>query len=482
MPGIFVSEVLHRALLIFLCRMVCFPLFQDMIRNPEEVQTLIPGFMRRVQEMNGDIVINLNGRILNCNRVIIMKKQLLPLLVAVCAATGTTSLEAKTIAGSDNAEVRGVQALSLRKAMEGYARQYDNLRLVEQKCPRDYRLVQLCLLLDTSNSMDGLINQAKSQLWQIVNELSRMHKRGDNIRLEVALYEYGNNNLPVTSGYIRQVTPFTENLDLLSEALFSLDTNGGSEYCGHVIGSSLNQLQWNSSREGLKMIFIAGNEPFNQGSVDYEVACRWAAGKDIVVNTIYCGDYREGIGSFWQRGAVLGGGRYFAIDSDRDAGGIPTPYDHDLVLLNSRINSTYVPYGKAGKESIARQSQQDANAAKLSAPVSAARSVSKGSSLYKASEWDLVDALEEKKITTGQLRKEELPEELRKMNTGQLNGYVQQKKREREEVKAQITELSRKRDAYILQKQKQNAGEQSLGSVILKNLRAQAEAKNFRFR
>jgi len=77
---------------------------------------------------------------------------------------------------------------------------------------------------------------------------------------------------------------------------------------------------------------------------------------------------------------------------------------------------------------------------------------------------------------------EELPEELRKMNTGQLNGYVQQKKREREEVKAQITELSRKRDAYILQKQKQNAGEQSLGSVILKNLRAQAEAKNFRFK
>ncbi|NTV06208.1 MAG: VWA domain-containing protein [Chlorobiaceae bacterium] len=411
-----------------------------------------------------------------------MKKQLLPLLVAACAATGSASLEAKTITGSNNADFRRVNASSLQQTMDGYARQYDNLRPVEGKCPRDYRLVQLCLLLDTSNSMDGLINQAKSQLWQIVNELSRMHKRGENIRLEVALYEYGNNDLPATSGYIRQVTPFTENLDLISEALFSLDTNGGSEYCGHVIGSSLNQLQWNRSGEGLKMIFIAGNEPFNQGTVNYEVATRWAAGKDIVLNTIFCGDYREGIRTFWQRGALLGGGSYIAIDSDRDAGGIPTPYDDDLVMLNSRINSTYVPYGRVGKESFARQSQQDVNAAKLSAPVSAARTASKGSKLYKASDWDLVDALEEKKITTHELRREELPEELRNMNPGQLNGYIQQKKREREEVKTQIMALSRKRDAYILQKQKQSAGEQSLGSVILKNLRVQAEAKNFRFR
>ena len=32
--------------------------------------------------------------------------------------------------------------------------------------------IKVALLLDTSNSMDGLINQAKTQLWEIVNELS----------------------------------------------------------------------------------------------------------------------------------------------------------------------------------------------------------------------------------------------------------------------------------------------------------------------
>ena len=32
--------------------------------------------------------------------------------------------------------------------------------------------VKIALLLDTSNSMDGLINQAKAQLWDIVNEFT----------------------------------------------------------------------------------------------------------------------------------------------------------------------------------------------------------------------------------------------------------------------------------------------------------------------
>ena len=32
--------------------------------------------------------------------------------------------------------------------------------------------IKVALLLDTSNSMDGLIDQAKAQLWEIVNEFS----------------------------------------------------------------------------------------------------------------------------------------------------------------------------------------------------------------------------------------------------------------------------------------------------------------------
>ena len=43
--------------------------------------------------------------------------------------------------------------------------------------------------------MDGLIDQAKAQLWEIVNELS--YAKFDNVRpnLQIALYEYENDNL-----------------------------------------------------------------------------------------------------------------------------------------------------------------------------------------------------------------------------------------------------------------------------------------------
>ena len=105
--------------------------------------------------------------------------------------------------------------------------------------------VKLALLLDTSNSMDGLINQAKSQLWDIVNEFT--HARcGNEVRpsLQIALYEYGNDNLSAREGYIRQVLSFSSDLDEISEKLFSLTTNGGEEFCGEVIHTSLKQLDW----------------------------------------------------------------------------------------------------------------------------------------------------------------------------------------------------------------------------------------------
>ncbi|MEX0363434.1 MAG: hypothetical protein AB3N10_20845, partial [Allomuricauda sp.] len=91
---------------------------------------------------------------------------------------------------------------------------------VVEKPAKQY--VKIALLLDTSNSMDGLINQAKAQLWDIVNEFT--HARcGNETRplLQIALYEYGNDNLASSEGYIRQVLGFSEDLDEISEKLFS---------------------------------------------------------------------------------------------------------------------------------------------------------------------------------------------------------------------------------------------------------------------
>ena len=174
--------------------------------------------------------------------------------------------------------------------------------------------IQIALLLDTSNSMDGLIDQAKSQLWKIVNEFVTAKRDGQRPEFMVALYEYGNNRLKREEGFIRRVLPLTTDLDKVSEQLFALTTNGGQEYCGQVIEVATNGLAWSPSNEDLKVIFIAGNEPFTQGSVDYRKSCKAAISKGIMVNTIFCGREGEGIDTKWKDGAMLADGKLMNID------------------------------------------------------------------------------------------------------------------------------------------------------------------------
>jgi hypothetical protein len=66
-------------------------------------------------------------------------------------------------------------------------------------------VVQLAILLDTSGSMEGLIEQAKGQLWKIVNEFINAKQNGKRPELEVALFEYGKDTLPASTGYIRLI-------------------------------------------------------------------------------------------------------------------------------------------------------------------------------------------------------------------------------------------------------------------------------------
>ncbi len=122
--------------------------------------------------------------------------------------------------------------------------------------------------------MDGLIAQAKTQLWNVVNEFVRAKKNGRPPAIQVALFEYGKAQLSPSEGFVRLILPLTDDLDRVSEELFALKTNGGEEYCGWVIRDAVERLEWSRSRDVYKAIFIAGNEPFSQGSVDFHASCQ----------------------------------------------------------------------------------------------------------------------------------------------------------------------------------------------------------------
>ena len=351
----------------------------------------------------------------------------------------------------------------------------------ESNVKPESNLVQLAILLDTSNSMDGLIDQAKTQLWKIVNEMSRSKRNGESIDLYVALYEYGNDNLSSEEEYVRLVTQLTNDLDKISEELFKLKTNGGSEFCGTVISEAINDLKWTKDMDNYKVMFIAGNEPFTQGSVDYKIACKDAISKGIIINTIYCGSYDEGLQTNWKDGADLADGSYINIDQNQEIVHIDTPFDDELVKLGQKINETYIAYGYDGDELKQRQKEQDDNASNLAPSVMVERSVTKGSGQYKNESWDLVDAKANGSVDIEEIPKDQLPEEMQDMSIEERKTYIDKKAKEREDYQNQINDLDKQRRNYIDQKIAENPEDNTLDAAMLKIIREQASNKNYKF-
>lgn len=339
--------------------------------------------------------------------------------------------------------------------------------------------IQVAILLDTSGSMDGLIEQAKSRLWNIVNTLTTLKYDGKAPKIEIALYEYGNDGID-NRNWIRKVTPLTQDLDLISEKLFALRTNGGTEYCGAVIKSATNELDWNGNDKSMKLIYIAGNEEFNQEGINYKEAISDAKKKNIFVNTIFCGNREEGIRTFWQDGANLGGGKFFNIDSNQKVIFIETPYDIRISECNVKLNDTYIGYGSFGYEKKAMQVQQDVNAESVSASNKIERAVSKTKkSAYNNANWDIVDKAEADKNFVKTVNKKDLPKELQNKSTEELEKYVQQKSAERTQLQKEISDLATKRQQYIDSEMKKRSNNETddLGKAIEKSIHELA-AKN----
>jgi len=340
--------------------------------------------------------------------------------------------------------------------------------------------IQVALLLDTSNSMDGLIDQAKSRLWDIVNTLTTLKYKGVTPNIEISLYEYGNDGLSKAKNYIRQVTPMTSDLDLLSEKLFTLRTNGGLEYCGAVIQRAVKDIDWGTKASDMKLIYIAGNEEFNQGGVSYKEAISGALSKDIYVNTIYCGNRNMGIRELWQDGATRGKGKYFNIDSDAKVRYIVTPYDIRIDECNTLLNSTYVGYGTLGYEKKVNQAMQDANALSISSSNKVSRAVSKSQEVYKNESWDLVDKYSSDKEAVKNLKESEIPQEYKGKSKAEIEVLIKEKQTERSKIQSEIAELAKKRQTYIdAEMKKSDTGADDLGKAINSSIIAFSKTKGY---
>jgi hypothetical protein len=343
------------------------------------------------------------------------------------------------------------------------------------------KAVDVVLCLDTSNSMDGLIDSAKRKLWAVVNDLAKIEPAPT---LRVALYSYGNDTYDPKAGWVRKDLDLTGDLDEVYRQLFALTTKGGTELVARVSHTALADLKWAEDKDALKILFVCGNEPADQDKqLTLQTVADKAKARGVVINTIYCHPAASPEAAGWRSFAELAGGKYANIDPDkyRTEVAIKTPFDDEIQKLGVQINSTYCWYGQKGAEAKANQTAQDDNAKKTAGDVATDRGITKAGRLYCNAACDLIDRMEtEKDFDLSKIKDEDLPDELKKLKPDERLAHLKKKQEERNAVRKQVAELNVKRLKFIAdekRKQPRSAADKAFDDALTAILREQAAAK-----
>ncbi len=340
--------------------------------------------------------------------------------------------------------------------------------------------IDLVICLDTSGSMELLIDSARGRIWDIVFELS---KATPTPSLRVGLLTFGT---PETSsaeqGWVVHQIGLTDDLDSVYAKMMALKTVGGDEFVGWVLSDAVDSMKWSERPDALKLVFVAGNESAHQGADkrNFRNVGADAKRREIIINPIYAGERQQGVNEGWEEVATHGGGDFHSIDVAEGAKQMATRYDAELNLLNHELNATYIPFGPKGTDGIANQVAQDANAGKLGAQSCSSRVAAKGCGLYNNAEWDLVDASQKEGFDLAKIKVTDLPEVMRSMSHEQRGKHVRAMHTIRAAIQKQIVSVNDQRSAFIQEANRQS-GKLSLSGAMMKSLRTQARAKGFTF-
>jgi hypothetical protein len=343
------------------------------------------------------------------------------------------------------------------------------------------RDIDIVVCLDTSGSMQGLIESAKQKLWDIVNELGRAKPKP---HLRVGLYVYGTPGYGAQTGFVKKLVDLTDDLDTVYAKLTPLTTDGGDEYVARVVRTAVLEQPWSKDRQALKIIVVAGNEEATQDpkfkSLDI---AKEAITAGIIVNTIYCGSPTDGIAPGWRDVARAADGQFASIDQNNGIVVISTPFDEKLADLSGAINKTYVAYGRHAQEGTVNQLAMDTAAMTASPAVAASRTVAKVGGQYRNARWDLVDASAEKDFSLASVKTEDLPVEMQKMTEAERKTYLDEKAKKRAALQNQVNELNRQRQRYIREQMKESgkSTDKAFDAAMLSAIRHQAQQKDFTF-
>lgn len=330
--------------------------------------------------------------------------------------------------------------------------------------------LELVFVLDTTGSMGGLLEGAKTKIWGMVNDI--MQKRaGQNLKVKVGLVAYRDRQ----DTYLTKVTKLSENLDEVYAELSSFKAEGGGDTPEDVrtaLRDALDSAGW--SKPGPRtsqIIFLVGDAPPHDDYTDVPdtiVSTRRAHALGMIVNTIQCGNL-SATTLPWRNIAQYGGGEYFAIAQDGGVQAIATPYDVELASLGQRIGSTYLAYGSSAlrHSKTAKQEAMEVRIMAAKAAPAAERAVNKALNAAAYDESDLIQQIEQGGLSLDKLKEEDLPDSWRSLDAKQRQAKLDQAMAERKTLRQQILNLSKQREQYLAeQRSKAGAGKTGFDGAV----------------
>jgi Mg-chelatase subunit ChlD len=341
--------------------------------------------------------------------------------------------------------------------------------------------IEVCFVLDTTGSMGGLIEGAKQKIWSIANEMISAKPTPE---LKLGLIGYRDRG----DEYVVKSFSLTDDIDSIYGHLRDFQAAGGGdtpESVNEALDEAIHKMSWSSDKRVLKVIFLVGDAPPHMdypNSPKYPDLCREAAKKDLIINTIQCGEMAE-TKPIWQEIARLSEGSYVGISQTGNVAVISTPMDKELSQLNERMGATLIPYGNSKLQAEVHAKFAAAKAAPVSAMADRLTYNSKTGRAMQGS-GELVDALNAKTVKLEDVDKKDLPADLQKLDREELQERVAKAREERANLQKQIVELSKKREAYIQSENKRLAAEgkgDSFDQKVAETLHAQAAKKGISY-
>ena len=341
------------------------------------------------------------------------------------------------------AAVTVVVAALLSPGGPGAPKPHDLVHQWDEPTEPGTHAIDVVFAVDTTGSMDKLIEGAKRTVWSIATHI---RDTDPNASLRIGLVAYRDQG----DDYVTRPFALTNDLDAVYRELTTYEASGGGDPPEDVAAAMRDALAMRWRAGAKKLVFVVGDAPpgARDDAPPYDQLAREAGTSGIIINAIRCGDDPTTAMAF-QRLASLGGGEFSTIAQDGGVQQVATPYDERLGELSTTIDRTAVIAGEV--ERAAHAANVEAAAA-APAPAKADRAsyYAKGAKYGKASraDADLVGKLEAG-VDISTVPATELPAEMRTKTAPEIKAELARRVEARKAAQKEAEELTRKRDEYL---------------------------------